>query len=54
MPIEPPRKISETQIIRREDGAGYQKKKKPASPKNEQKPEEKNVPEKTGKIDIRI
>jgi hypothetical protein len=50
MPIEPPGKINETQIIRREEGATMQQKKK-------QTPEKKNQirePEKSGKIDIKI
>lgn len=50
MPVEPPRKISESQIIRREEGAFPQPRKKPAPPKKEQKKE----PDKTGKVDIKV
>ena len=50
MPIEPPGKINETQIIRREEGATMQQKKKQMSQKKNQPKE----PEKIGKIDIKI
>ena len=50
MPIEPPGKINETQIIRHEEGATMQQKKK-------QTPQKKNQikeTEKSGMIDIKI
>jgi hypothetical protein len=50
MPIEPPRKITETQIIRREEGTALDKRKKPFAKKNDQK----KGPEKSGKVDIKI
>jgi hypothetical protein len=50
MPVEPPRKISESQIIRREEGAFHQPQRKPAPPKKEPQKE----PEKTGKVDIKV
>jgi hypothetical protein len=50
MPVEPPRKITETQIIRREEGKGPQQKKKPTPPKDGLKKE----PERPGKVDIKI
>jgi hypothetical protein len=50
MPVEPPRKITETQIIRREEGKGSQQKKKPTHPKDGLKKE----PEQPGKVDIKI
>lgn len=50
MPVEPPRKITETQIIRREEGNGPRRKKKPTPPKDGLKKE----PEQPGKVDIRI
>ena len=50
MPVDPPKKISETQIIRREEGTGFQQRKKPKQPKKEEKKE----PEKTGKVDIKV
>jgi hypothetical protein len=49
MPIEPPRKITETQIIRREEGTALDQRKKRFK-KNDQKKE----PEKSGKVDIKI
>jgi hypothetical protein len=49
MPVEPPRKITETQIIRREEGTTLGRRKKPLI-KNEKKKE----PEKSGKVDIKI
>ncbi len=51
MPIEPPRKINETQIIRREESTNMQQRKKKAEMK---KGLEKKDTEKTGKIDIKI
>jgi hypothetical protein len=51
MPVEPPRRITETQIIQREEGKGsQQKKKKPMPPKDGLKKE----PEQPGKVDIKI
>jgi len=50
MPVEPPRKITETQIIQREEGKGSQQKKKPAPPKEGLKKE----PEQPGKVDIKV
>ena len=50
MPVEPPRKITETQIIRREEGTALDKRKKPFLKKNDQKKE----PDKSGKVDIKI
>jgi len=49
MPIEPPRKITETQIIRREENATFQQRKKQVK-----KEPLKKEPEKTGKVDIKI
>lgn len=49
MPIEPPRKITETQIIRREESTAFQQRKKQAK-----KEPLKKEPEKTGKVDIKI
>ncbi len=51
MPIEPPRKINETQIIRREEGTTMQQRKKKGETK---KTAEKKETEKTGKVDIKI
>ncbi|HTF99174.1 MAG TPA: hypothetical protein VK654_01145 [Nitrospirota bacterium] len=52
MPIEPSVRISETQIIRREEGAtSQQKQKKKQTPTNQTQQQEK---EKSGKIDIKI
>lgn len=51
MPVEPPRKITGTQIIRREEeGRGSPQKKKPTPPKEGLKKE----PEQPGKVDIKI
>jgi|APDOM4702015023_1054809.scaffolds.fasta_scaffold1090417_1 hypothetical protein len=50
MPVEPPRKITETQIIRREEGNSPRQKKKPAPQKEGLKKE----PEQPGKVDIKI
>ena len=50
MPVEPPRKITETQIIRREESATLEQRKK-------QNPKKKNQikePAKSGKVDIKI
>ncbi len=49
MPIEPPRKVTQTQIIRREEEAGFQQKKKQLK-----KEQPKNEPRKDGKIDIKV
>jgi hypothetical protein len=49
MPIEPPRKITETQIIQREENATFQQRKKKMK-----KEERKKEPEKTGKVDIKV
>jgi len=49
MPIEPPRKITETQVIHREESATFQQRKK----KMKKEPP-KAEPEKTGKVDIKI
>jgi hypothetical protein len=43
MPVEPPRKISETQTIRREEG-----------PTLEQRKKQNKEPIKSGKVDIKI
>jgi len=50
MPVEPPRKITETQIIRREEGKGSGQKKKPEPPKAGLK----KGPDQPGKVDIKI
>jgi hypothetical protein len=50
MPIEPSVRISETQIIRREEETTSKQKKK-ETPKKQVRPKEQ---EKTGKIDIKI
>jgi hypothetical protein len=50
MPVEPPRKITETQIIRREEGKGSSQKRKQAPPKDGLKKEQ----EQPGKVDIKI
>ena len=51
MPVEPPRKITETQIIgRKEEGRRDQQRKKPMPPKEGLKKE----PEQPGKLDIKI
>jgi len=50
MPVEPPGKISGTPIIRREESATQQQRKKQPPKKKEEKP----VPEKPGKVDIKI
>ena len=50
MPVEPPRKITETQIIRHEEGNGPRQKKKPMPRKDGLKRE----PEQPGKVDIKI
>ncbi len=50
MPIEPSVRISETQIIRREEETASKQKKK-ETPKKQVQPREQ---EKTGKIDIKI
>lgn len=52
MPVEPSGRISETRIIKREEGAVSQQKKKPAA-KKQTAPKEKEQ-EKPGKIDIKI
>jgi hypothetical protein len=49
MPVEPPRKITETQIIRREEETTLERRKKQLIKK-----EKKKEPEKSGKVDIRI
>ncbi len=49
MPIEPPGKIGETTIVRREENATLKQKKKQAK-----KEQPKQEPEKSGKIDIKI
>jgi hypothetical protein len=49
MPIEPPGKISETKIVRREENADLKQKKKQAK-----KEEPKQEHDKSGKIDIKI
>jgi hypothetical protein len=50
MPIEPPKKITGTLIIRRDEGKGSQQKKKPVPPKNGLKREQ----DQPGKVDIKI
>ena len=50
MPVEPPGKIIETPTIGREEGPGFQKRKKPKPPQEEPKEE----PNKSGKVDIKI
>ena len=50
MPVEPPRKITQTQIVQREEGKGFDKKKNPRPPKSEPKQEQKRP----GKVDIKI
>jgi len=49
MPIEPPRRITETQIIKREENATLQQRKKQAPKKKG--PQQ---PDKPGKVDIKI
>jgi len=49
MPVEPSKKISGTQIIRREEGPAPQQKKK-----QDQKKKEQKAPEKSGSIDIKV
>ncbi len=51
MPIEPPGKINETQILRREEGTTMQQRKKKRETK---KAAEKKEAEKSGKVDIKI
>ncbi len=51
MPVDPSRKISETQIIRREEQTNLKQKKKPAQQKKDQGRKEK---EKTGIVDIKV
>ena len=52
MPIEPPRKVSETPSIRREEDArNQQRKKKPPVKKKEEEHQESIRP---GKVDIKI
>jgi len=50
MPVEPSNKISAPPIIRREESAQFQQRKKPKQPKTE----EKKNPEQSGKIDIKV
>lgn len=50
MPIEPPGKITGTPIIRREESAGSEQKKKKNPHKEEPRKDEKPA----GKVDIRI
>lgn len=50
MPIEPPGKITEIQIIRREENDGSKRKKK----EKPRKEETKRAPDKPGRVDIKI
>jgi len=50
MPIEPSTRVTETQIIRREEGSTNKQKKKPSAKKEEQ-PRKHGAP---GKVDIKI
>jgi len=50
MAVEPPRKITGTTIIRREEGTGSQQKKKQQPRKDEPRQE----PTSPGKVDIKI
>jgi hypothetical protein len=50
MPVEPPRKISETQTIRREEGPTLEQRKK----QNPKKKDQNKEPIKSGKVDIKI
>jgi hypothetical protein len=50
MPIEPPNKISQTPVIRREESTAFHQRKKPKQTGKE----ESTKQEKTGKIDIKV
>jgi len=51
MPVDPPRKITETHIIRREENTNMQQRKKPSPQKKD--PLRKDQ-EKTGLVDIKV
>lgn len=50
MPIEPSKKVMETPIIRREENAAFQQKKKQPARKQEQNKDQ----ERSGKVDIKV
>lgn len=51
MPVDPPRKITETQIIRREENTNMHQRKKPSPHKKDQ---DRKDQEKSGIVDIKV